>query len=413
MKHPNRLLVIITLFTTAILLYMLPLLVQKVTISKDDYPFVYYSSKLKEMALINYSDKQYPMEDLSGRRYSTAEFDTLLPLLNYRQLISDGLMPDSIYGVEITPRILAINSVVFRYNPRDYATPKVGLYGLLECMPTRVGLTAPTDFFRIDDRIEFIDAKSNRVDAPKSEKFQSAMLKQGYQFPTQWVRGDANTRKSYDEGYFCLDDRGELFHLKMVNGRPFVRNTNASDGIQIVNFISYLPSTKRFYGIILSQQGEFYLLESDDKGGYFTRKLDIDPIDIDRDQMLVMGNIFYWNIAVTNSEGRLYYTLNADDLKSIATHSIARQPNLWDRVSEWLLPVQISFEHSNTTFISGKVSIAGFAAWIVSLLLVALLNCFGCYRREKVWIKIFIGVVVLLGGIAGVIAVAILPRFRN
>ncbi|MFI3332753.1 MAG: DUF4857 domain-containing protein [Rikenellaceae bacterium] len=412
MKHPNRLLVVITLLTTIVLLFSLPQLVRKVTISKDDYPFVYYSSKLREIAIIDYSDKQYPMQDLEGKKYSTAQFDTLLPLLNYRQLMSDGIMPDSIEGFEVTPRILAINSVVFRYNPRDYATPKVGIYALLECMPTRVGLTAPTDFFRIDDRIEFIDAATNRVDSEKSEKFQKAMLKQGYEFPTQWVRGDANTRKSYDEGYFCLDNKGDLYHLKMVNGRPFVRNTMAADSIEVAQFINYLPASKRFYGVIVSKEGLFYLLESDDMGGYVTRQLDIDPIDIDRDQMLVMGNLLYWNIAVTNSEGRLYYTLAADDLQRVATHSILREANLWDRVSQWLFPIQIEFERGESAYIYGRLNVSGYPAWILSILLSVVCGLV-IYRRENIGVRLFITLLIAVSGLAGYIAVAMLPRFRK
>lgn len=410
MKKSNILLLIITLFATIAMMFALPPLVKKATITNDKYPFVYYSSQLNELCLIDYSDKQTPMQDLSGNKYTTKEFDKLVPLLNYRQLMADGLLPDSICGVSAEPRNLMINSVVMRYEPKEKNKPKSGVYALLEAMPQRVGLTQPTDFFRIDEQIEFIDAQSNSINTEKSEKFQKELLKRGYEFPSQWVVGDANTRKPYDEGYFCLDNKGDLYHMKMINGRPFVKNTNVSDSIDVLYFSTYNPASKRFYGYIISQEGDFYVLESNEMGGYKPIKLDIGKIDPENETVVIMGNILYWTVTITSDNGRRYTALKSDDLTSIATHSIEREKNLWDYASNYLMPFTLTFEAENSELIYPRVSFAGAQSFIVSGVL-ALLSLL-LFRREPLKVRLYSLLLIAISGVAGLIALAILPRFK-
>jgi hypothetical protein len=102
MKHKTLLSLFVLFLATVIGLWGLPFLVKKATYAPDKYPFVYYSSGLKTIALIDYRNKEFPMTDLAGNQYNTTESDTLMPLLNYRQLMSDGRLPEKIEGIEIT-----------------------------------------------------------------------------------------------------------------------------------------------------------------------------------------------------------------------------------------------------------------------------------------------------------------------
>ncbi len=54
MKHKSILYFLILLFITLIGLWGVPALVKKATVSKDAYPFAYYSSILKELCFIDY-----------------------------------------------------------------------------------------------------------------------------------------------------------------------------------------------------------------------------------------------------------------------------------------------------------------------------------------------------------------------
>ncbi len=410
MKNYNRVLVAIVLFATLVMSWVITPLIEKATYSSSSYPLGYYSSMLGRLMMINRLDKDFPMVDLEGNKYNTKQYDSLIPEFNYRQLVRDGILPDSMHGVEVSQRIFMIKSVVATHRPRYFLTPKAKLNGMLESMPLRGGLSEPTDLFRIDDCIEFIDAETNRVNEKKSAIFAKAFEKQGYKFPTQWAAGDCNTRKSYDEGYFCLDADGELFHVKMVNGRPYVRNTKAADEVDILYYMPYNSTDKRFYGFIFSRQGGIYILEGD-WGKYTPRKLDVPAVDITRDNITILGNIFNWNVAVTNGEGRSYYVIDSEELKFVTSHHIAREQTLWDLAQQWLVPFTIDFKDSNSDYIYPRLRLGSWWSLVVNLLLAML--TLSLSRKLSCKERIFKSVLVLLTGLAGFVAQLILPNFRR
>ncbi len=410
MKNKNIIYSLILVCVTFASMWALPALVRKATYSPDDYPFVYYSSMLKEFGLIDYKNKENPMTDTQGNIYSAQQFDSLMPLLNYRQLMSDGRLPDSLDGYEITPQILRATSITFRYNPKDVSSPDPGLYILFESMPKRVGLEVPPDVFRLHNHIEFIDAATNKTDVEKSERFQAAFEKAGFAFPAQWSIGNPNPRKPYDEGYFSLDAAGNLFHLKMVNGRPYLRDTKIGQTMDIFAFSMYEAPNKRFYGFLFDRQGGVHIVESDEQGGYEAVRLDIDPIDPRNEQVTVMGNLLYWTVTVSGAGGRRYYGLETLSLAQVGRYEIAGTPNNWDKSSKWLFPAYLTFEHGNTNYIMPRLTFTGYYALAANILAAAAVLLLATVSRRK---KIGLSVYVLITGLAGLLAVAILPGFRN
>lgn len=409
MKYKNSISFLILILITSIGLWGIPLLVKKATFTPDAYPFVYYSSVLDKIALIDYKNKEFPMTDLDGKKYTTAEFDTLMPLLNFRQLMSDGRLPDSLKGVEITPQIIRSKNVVYRYLPKSVATPTVDLYFLFESMPKRVGLTMPNDAFRIKNGIEFVDMETNTINREKSERFGKELTKRGYQYPTQWAIGNPNTRKPYDEGYFCLDAKGDLFHIKMVNGRPFVRDTEAGKQIDIASFAIQEVADKRYYGYLFSKQGDIYILESNE-GKYRPVKLDIPSINLEKDLVTVMGNLFYWTVSIAHEKSRDYYVLNTGDLKQIDSYRIEASENMWDKTSKWLFPYTLSFESSLSDYIYPRAQFLGFYGFAFNILL-AILSIFVVRVNGKK--QLFNVGFVALTGVAGLIGLLLIPYYRN
>jgi hypothetical protein len=390
-------------------MWAVPALVNKATYTSDQYPFVYYSTVLKDIGLIDYKNKKFPMEDLKGNKYNTAQFDSLMPMLNYRQLMTDGKLPDSINGQKITPQLLRAKSVVYRYKPSDINTPVNGLYILFETMPKRVGLEIPDDVFRLKNSIEFIDAQTNTVNTEKSRLFQRALDKEGFQYPAQWLAGNPNPRKPYDEGYFVLDAGNQLFHMKMVNGRAYVKNTKIGEKIEASYFSMLEVADKRFYGFLFSKQGEIYIIENDG-ANYRTVKLDTDPIDMQKDEVILMGNMFDWTVSVVTPLAKKNYALDANTLKRIGEHTINRTPGKWDAVSKWASPLYLTLEKSESSYIKPYfhyTGIYGFAANIILALLVVIFIS-GSPKR-----KIFNGIYILFTGIAGLIALLILPNSKN
>lgn len=397
---------IILIFITFVGLWVIPSFVKKATYSPDHYPFIYYSSVMKELGIIDYANKKMPLSDLKGNKYTTSEFDSLMPLLNYRQLMSDGRLPDSIGGVAITPPLLRSKSVVFRYDPRDGYSPKIGLHILFESMPKRVGLEMPDDVFRMKNGIAFIDVNTNAVNREKSALFDRALQKEGFEFPARWAIGNPNPRKAYDEGYFSLDAKGDLYHIKMVNSRPFVRDTRIGDKMDIAWFSMYEAPDKRFYGFLFDEKGNLYIVESHE-GKYVPLKIDIDPVNLKKDQITIMGNLLYWTISVTTPYNRRYYGLESGALKRVAEYSVDRRESKWDNVSRWLFPYYLTFQQPNSDFLVLKAHFIAIGGFGFNLLLAVVTGLFISGNRNK---KIFNVIFVLFTGIAGFIGLLLLPK---
>ena len=409
MRHTKLIYCSILLLTTLLMTYLLPQLVTKLTYTPDRYPFVYYSTILDQLAIIDYSNKEFPMTDKQGNNYTTAQMDSLLPTLNYQQLMSDGRLPDSIKGQEINMRILRANSFTFRYSPSETSTPLPGLYVLFESMPKRVGLTMPEDVFRFDDDIEFINAEKNEVDKTKSKLFQEKLDEEKYVFPSQWAVGNPNPRKPYDEGYFTLDSKGQLFHMKMVNGRPYVKNTQIGDKIDVAYFSMLEVSNKRFYGFLFSKQGEMYIIQNEG-GNYQTMKLDIPAIDITTDQVFILGNIFDWTVSITKPNERFTYGLDNNSLKQLDSYAIDRKLGKWDKVMKWLFPVYLTVETKSSNYLMPQIHCVGLYAFALNLIL-ALGYAF-IFRREGN-VRFCKGIYVLITGVAGFVALLLLPKSKT
>jgi hypothetical protein len=354
--------------------------------------------------------RENKLHDDEGKLYDDKEFDAALPLLNFRQLTLNGEMPDSIDGIKIEPQQLRIKQTLYRYNPKDKNTPSLGLYILYESLPKKGKLESPGDLFRLKDKIEFIDAETNTINRAKSEKFQSALLKAGYVFPAQWTSGDPNIRKPYDEGYFSLDAQGRLFHIKMVNGRPFVRNTQLDPQIEPAFFAMEEPADKRFYGFFFDKTGNTYILE-EAGGKYRPRQLDIDPVNLETDDLSLIGNFLYWTVTVQNQTGRKYYALKTETLERVRYAFVEAQVDKWDHIAGKLFPFYLSFRDPNSEYIAPRLHFTAWGAAITHLLLAAAFAFIYPQRTAKK--KIFDSAYLLLFGIAGLAALLLQWRAKD
>ena len=57
-------------------------------------------------------------KDMSGKVYSDAEFDRVLPMFYYRQLAMENAIPDSIQGVPVDRQTIARNNFSSGTNPK-------------------------------------------------------------------------------------------------------------------------------------------------------------------------------------------------------------------------------------------------------------------------------------------------------
>ena len=408
MKYKSLIFSVILVSVTLLASWTVPTLVQKMTDDSHSYPLMYYSARLKELCVIDFREHKNSFYDIHGNEYPRAQYDSLLPLLNYRQLAMEGQLPDSLEGQAIDVKILRSKQVMFRFRPVDVFSPQPAMGVLLEAMPQRGNLMLPGDYFRMDHELTFVDAQSNSVNRQKSEIFTKELIKKGFSFPVKAYWGNPTVRKPYEEGYFCLDSKGALFHLKMVNGRPFVKDTGIGSQLGIKWFVMSETSDKRFYGYLFGEKGEMGLLESTDEGGYRFLPFDIRPVDITKDEISILGNLLYWTVRVSDAEGMDCYGLDAVTLQSLSSYHQDRKRVLWDELSEWLFPFRLSPSSETSSFVNlyaGNLSSKGLA---VSFFL-ALLTFFLCRNKVSLYRRILMALCVCGAGLSGIVALLFLP----
>lgn len=311
-KFANALLALTALF---LLVWQLPWLINFVSTPSGHSPFTLYSSLADDFIYNDMGDdKKLRRFGTSGREYTEAETDSLLPFFYMRQLVADGRFPDTIMGRAVTPHEVQMSNIIERFNPRDVNTRGIELYPLLESMPKRVELAMPDDMFRITaDGIEFVRMESNDVDREKSERFTKALADKGFRFPATRVSGNPSPRKSYDEGYLLLDADHRLFQLKRCANRPFVKQFDVADSIRLEHIFICEPSGRQLRGFATDSRHRLYVITAD----YRLAPTAVEHFDPTRERMLIIGNMIDWTVSVTGDDAVRYYAISASDYSLI------------------------------------------------------------------------------------------------
>ena len=352
-----------------LLSWIIPSLVQLTMDSSPRYPFTYYSSVINQFCYLDQDNDNVRGKDMSGKVYSDAEFDRVLPMFYYRQLAMENAIPDSIQGVPVDRQTIARNNFFFWYKPKDKNTPVIELYPMFESCSGKVDLENPSDMFRLKENIEFIDMTTNRVDEQKSARFQQAMEKAGFTFPALWVTGIPTSQKSYDEGYFALDSEGHLFHIKMTNGKPFVKDTKAS------NISCMFPmeiDNRSLYGFLFDTNHTLYYLSTD---------------------------------------GEHTYALENKSMRQVDSLFRPAPESTWDKTLPYLFPFTVTFQDSTNSYIYPRISGYYFPSLLLNIILTII--TFVVYRKEKSHGKYLAGIITLFTGIVGFITVCLFARIRK
>jgi hypothetical protein len=405
MKYKHIYNSIILVIASFALSWAVPAIVKVAASTAQNYPFLYYSSIIQRFIIKETVDNKTKYSDTDGNSYTREQYDTLTPMLSYRQLMLTNSLPDTILGVEIDPRIVRAKTIVWRYAPRNIHQPVLPLYLMYESMSGRSALEPPEDVFRLKESIEFVNKLTNVVNIEKSNVFQQRMIEEDFMFPAKQVWGNLSARKAYDEGYFVLDSRNQLFHVKMVNGRPYVRNTMAGANMEVVYFNVSEVADKSIYGYLVNKVGEIYTLGTD---GYHLTKFDIPTIDINKHSVMVMGNLFYWMVYVTTPENCTYNILEAGTLKQHdQPYIIKASANRWDQTASCIFPVYLSLSSKYTDYVKPELVINWGPAFILSLALSAGF-LFTAGRKRNIPQRIVAAVIILIFGIPGLITCLII-----
>jgi len=371
----------IILLTSLLLAWLLPMLYSLATAEAGQNIFSYYSSVEKSFCTIDFDDtkdKLIRKNIKTNYEYTEAEFDSILPLFYSRQLLADGRMPETIHGIPVPPKEIRRKNFFYRTNPSDKNRPRIPVYTLFESFSGRVNLEMPGDVFRLNNKIEFIDPETNSVKKEKSELFMKAFLKRNFAFPAKFAAGNPSTRKPYDEGYFIIDNNDRLFHLKMVNGKPFLKNINISSNIKPVYITVMEPDDRSFYAFMFDSNHKLYSISTNN---YELEEIPCPQFNLNKDRLMIMANMLYWNVNVIAPEGKLVYALDAKN-KSVVDSAVFKRELPEKAFIRHILPFTLSFEASNTKYVFPKIKTGSAYIFIFNILFTILFITINVYRKK-------------------------------
>lgn len=398
--------ILLVLLSVILLSWVLPATYHFATARRVNYPMVFYSSLLNDFLLQTRTGKQVVYRDRGNNTYSREETDSLMPTFYYRQLITDNRFPDTLLGVAVTPQLLNKTSFFFRHSPRNVNGAKVALYPLLESRSKRVDLSMPDDVCRFTDKeILFIDMETNRVKEEKSARFQQVFQQKGVVLPIRVIGGNPTALKEYDEGYFFTDSRDQLFHFKQMAGSPYLKKVELDKEIVIRHLFVTEFANRTSYAFITDAAHRLYVLRAPD---YKLMETAIPSFNPRSDALFIMGNLFDWNVEISNEHAIVNYVLSPDDFSLIDTLSTPLVTTTPQKTARYLFPFELTFASSLHKYFSPRLSdLSMHALWVNILLLL----CFVVIHRKQQPLRLLSSA--LLIAVAGIFAFVPLLLFRR
>jgi len=367
-------------------------------------PLVMYSCIDKDF-MIQYYDKEFIRTDTKGNIYTRDEFELKQPLFYIRQLLINGTMPDTINGVEMDVHEISRTKSAFRYRPNYKNAPDPGLYPLFESESGRANLEMPLDYFRIKKRMEFVVASDNTVDERKTQMFTTVLNNRGFVFPSKMIAGIPTTRKTIDEGYIVIDDADQMFHVKMIEGEPYVKKVDVPEGLKFKRIECVDNKDRKYYSYLISSTNEVYILTQDD---YELIKWPVEDFNPEIEEMRIYGDLFNYTITL---KGPNYLNITVLDAEY---NKVDEYYDSWESLSEtkagkvaaFIFPAQIKMTDDNSSFVNFYFERSKGFMWLILNVILIIIH-FIIIRKTGFKIKrnLIDFAVILITGIYGFLAV--------
>lgn len=380
------------LLAIALLAWLLPWTFHFLAARPVKSPFTLYSCVTRSFAFTETGkDKTTSYMDTQGRTYTAMEFDSILPFFYYRQLMAKDRLPDSICGIPVTAAKIRHANFNTRLGARDVNVNAPHVYMIMDAMPSHVDLEEPAEVFRMTDEMTFIRMADNTEDREKSNLFTKVLKEKGFAFPMRGLSGNPTTKKEYDEGYILIDANHQVFHVKQLKGRPYVKNTGIEPSLKMVHaLITEFPGRKTL-ALLTDEQHNLYALTPQ----YKLHRLPI-CYNPEKEDMLAIGDLLNWTVKITDGKGYSVYALDADTytLADSLRHDYPPQENA--QIAKALFPFALSFTSTDDKWVQPRLGDFSAKSLPFNVLLATIMLAF---RRKRIKETLPCGIITVFFGI--------------
>lgn len=378
--------VILVALSVVVLSWFLPWLYSIIFPVGVSDPFIAYSPVSRQMIVSETGQEKnqaiYAI-DSDGERvpglYSKEQRDSLLPQIYFTQLMAREQLPDSIDGIELTVPALKHSQWVFSSLPRDINKVQPEVYLMMESMPARIDLEDPKEVFRFrNGRVEFIDMETNGVVEGRTRRFTDIFNERDFQLPVKSASANITSRKPYDEGYLMVDSRGDIFHLKMQAGRPYMMKVRKPDSINARHVFIMENMETSHLGLMTDDNDNLYVIERE---GYRICPLAVGKVNPAKDRISVVKNLFNWVVNVSNSDGARWTVLDSDDYSKLADYNISYSRSVSQMIASYIFPFELSFTAISDCYAFSRISDVSWHAVFLNIVLALIVLV--VYRRRR------------------------------
>ncbi|RIH65583.1 DUF4857 domain-containing protein [Mariniphaga sediminis] len=375
------------------------------------YPSIYYSLLKDEFftSTYDYELSIQTIKNSKGEVIPEDEFHKACPIENSFFLIKKGEFPDSISGMKID---------VEKFRPEsDYASIRSSFmsmpsYRLFPLMDSKTALRFPHDVCRIGKkRVEFILAETNKVDEEKSEIFTRIFNNENFNYPAKLMAGIPTVMKPYDNGWFITDSKDLFYHMKMENGKPYLKKIETPEGFK-VKYVS--PSTiesRSIHAYVISEENKLYILSSLDYGLIELPVYDYNPEK--HYSLMFRKTPYFTKVDFSSFNQRKIYVLDRN-YKLLNKFEKENKPYSELSVGKafaTLFPFNLRFGENHHSYIKFVFNGYNNFSWIVASVIFVLLNVFFIIRKKRRFKNNILDLVLIAAtGIFGFIAVNLFPN---
>ena len=368
-----------TILAVLALSFLLPAIFDKLGGSGGDESLLFYSPLLEAFIYQeSLGGHQFLYRDEQGREYSRQEFEDQLPFVYFRNLERRNLLPMTIAGQTFDVEAIAADRQGLEIRARHLRGhhPRIDLYPLFNIDPAVAMMRFPVEMFRFtDSTMEFLNADYNRLDRDLTQTFTNTLRELGFSFPATVIGGRATNLKPFDDGYFIRDAVGRIFHVKRILNQPEVVATGIEPSLDVLDIIVNENERREFHGVIITRQGEAFLISWDD---YRLIPLPVDGYDPARMDLKLLIDPLFRTVTVSSATSVFGVAMDAayEPLRRFELPRRDSSPPWLLRLRAFLFPVELRLEspwrgQANLhVHCGGPWSIGGILAALAVLLLI-------------------------------------------
>ncbi len=377
--------IVVIFLSATILAWFLPWLYAiAFPVSLND-PFVAFSP-VSESFIVSENDGSGKIFEFSGhggrRAFSREQRDSLLPHIYLNQLLGRGHMPDSVAGMPVSVHDLKQAQWVFTSLPRDVNRVAPTVYLLMESMPARFELEDPQKYFHIvGRRVEVADIETGEVDEISSERFTKLFEQRRFKFPIAFADADITARKPYDEGYMLVDANGDLYHLKMQVGRPYLVKVALPAGVKARYAFIMENVDRRQLALFTDTENNLYAVEHE---GYRILKLPVGSFDPVKERMTIVKNLFNWVVKISDGKSTRWVALASDSHALLGSCERDATVSHAQEVSGFIFPFRLSFVSVDDCYVKPRIDSFSWKAAGLDIVLALIIGLVMKHRGRSV-----------------------------